>query len=237
MVPNKMFFTKGVGVHKDRLASFELALRNAGIEFNNLLGTGIGQTFYPLLSPGLIFLIAASATLILIKLPAKKAIESVKITASKCVYAFITLAFAVALVQIFIFSGNNSSGLPGIPLLIAHSAASFAGKAFVLFSPFIGMFGAFIAGSNTVSNLLFASFQQQTALALGLPAVIILALQTVGGAVGNMIAIHNIIAASATVGLKGEEGTIVKSNIGIASLYALIAGIIGFILVILFQNI
>ena len=37
MVPTKMFFTKGVGVHKDHLASFELALRNAGIEKCNLV--------------------------------------------------------------------------------------------------------------------------------------------------------------------------------------------------------
>lgn len=29
MVPKKVFFTKGVGVHKDKLASFELALRKA----------------------------------------------------------------------------------------------------------------------------------------------------------------------------------------------------------------
>ncbi len=37
MVPEKVFFTKGVGVHKDKLASFELALRNAGIEKCNLV--------------------------------------------------------------------------------------------------------------------------------------------------------------------------------------------------------
>jgi len=37
MVPGKVFFTKGVGVHKDRLASFELALRKAGIEKCNLV--------------------------------------------------------------------------------------------------------------------------------------------------------------------------------------------------------
>ncbi len=35
--PKKMFFTKGVGVHKDKLASFERALRNAGIEKCNLV--------------------------------------------------------------------------------------------------------------------------------------------------------------------------------------------------------
>jgi len=37
MIPKKIFFTKGVGVHKDKLASFELALRNAGIEKCNLV--------------------------------------------------------------------------------------------------------------------------------------------------------------------------------------------------------
>lgn len=37
MVPSKVFFTKGAGVHKDKLASFELALRNAGIEKCNLV--------------------------------------------------------------------------------------------------------------------------------------------------------------------------------------------------------
>ncbi len=37
MIPKKVFFTKGVGVHKDKLASFELALRGAGIEKCNLV--------------------------------------------------------------------------------------------------------------------------------------------------------------------------------------------------------
>jgi len=37
IVPKKCFLTKGVGVHKDRLASFELALRKAGIQKCNLV--------------------------------------------------------------------------------------------------------------------------------------------------------------------------------------------------------
>ena len=37
IIPSKIFFTKGVGVHKDKLASFELALRHAGIEKSNLV--------------------------------------------------------------------------------------------------------------------------------------------------------------------------------------------------------
>jgi arginine decarboxylase len=37
MVPKSCFLTKGVGIHKDRLASFELALREAQIEKYNLV--------------------------------------------------------------------------------------------------------------------------------------------------------------------------------------------------------
>ena len=37
MIPKRCFFTKGRGIHKDKLASFELALRAAGIERCNLV--------------------------------------------------------------------------------------------------------------------------------------------------------------------------------------------------------
>lgn len=37
MIATKLFLTKGVGIHKDKLASFELALRDAGIEKCNLV--------------------------------------------------------------------------------------------------------------------------------------------------------------------------------------------------------
>jgi lactate permease len=63
--------------------------------------------------------------------------------------------------------------------------------------------------------------------------VVILALQNVGGAIGNMIATHNIIAASATVGITGQEGRIIRANILIAIFYALLAGLIGLVLITL----
>lgn len=37
MIPTKVFFTKGTGISKDKLTSFELALRDAGIEKLNLV--------------------------------------------------------------------------------------------------------------------------------------------------------------------------------------------------------
>lgn len=44
MIPKKIFFTKGVGRHKEKLASFELALRDAGIEKFNLVSV---SSIYP----------------------------------------------------------------------------------------------------------------------------------------------------------------------------------------------
>jgi len=44
MVPRRVFFTGGVGVHKDRLASFEAALRSAGIEMFNIVNV---SSIYP----------------------------------------------------------------------------------------------------------------------------------------------------------------------------------------------
>ncbi|MHB1048591.1 MAG: pyruvoyl-dependent arginine decarboxylase [Bacteroidota bacterium] len=43
-IPKKIFFTKGVGRHKDYLSSFELSLRNAGIEHCNLVSV---SSIYP----------------------------------------------------------------------------------------------------------------------------------------------------------------------------------------------
>ena len=40
----------------------------------------------------------------------------------------------------------------------------------------------------------------------------VVALQAVGGAAGNMIAVHNVVAASATVGLVGKEGLLIRNN-------------------------
>ncbi|MCA9485774.1 MAG: L-lactate permease, partial [Nanoarchaeota archaeon] len=106
----------------------------------------------------------------------------------------------------------------------AKSVGEIFGKGFVIFSPFVGVFGAFIAGSNTVSNLLFGAFQNDAAQTLGLPLLVILALQVVGGAIGNMIAIHNIIAANSTVGLKEKTGEIIRKTIFVALIYAFIVG-------------
>jgi lactate permease len=90
----------------------------------------------------------------------------------------------------------------------------------------VGGLGAFITGSNTVSDLLFAEFQWGVASQLELPLQIIVAAQVAGGAMGNMVCIHNIVAACAVVGLSGMEGTILKRTVWPFLLYGLVVGLL-----------
>jgi lactate permease len=86
--------------------------------------------------------------------------------------------------------------------------------------------GAFIAGSNTVSNLMMAQFQFDTAELIGVSSAMLIAAQAVGAAAGNMIAIHNIVAASATVGLLGREGQVIRMTIIPTIYYLIMAGLL-----------
>ena len=55
------------------------------------------------------------------------------------------------------------------------------------------------------------------------------ALQAVGAAAGNMIAIHNVVAASATVGLLDQEGETLRKTVIPTIYYCVVVGIIGVI--------
>ncbi len=190
---------------------------------------GTDYVFTPLYSPGFMFLAVCAITWCLYRLSEKQVASSVANAFKPLKNPAIALVFAVAAVQLIMNSGNNLSGLESMPAIIGDALANL-GRAFIYFSPVLGLLGSFIAGSNTVSNLLFGTFQLETALAVGLGPIIILALQNIGGAVGNMIAVHNVIAASATVGLHGKEGRIIAINLIPAIGYAVLAGIIAVLL-------
>ena len=143
----------------------------------------------------------------------------------------IALFFAVALVSIFRGSGIddvalNPNGYASMPLVMAKAVSDIVGNAWPLFASFVGGLGAFITGSNTVSNLLFAEFQWGMASQLDLPHQVIVAAQVVGGAMGNMVCIHNIVAVCAVVGLSGMEGQILKRTFWPFLLYGAVVGIV-----------
>jgi lactate permease len=94
----------------------------------------------------------------------------------------------------------------GMTNLLAEGIAGVAGPLFPLVSPYIGVLGAFMTGSNTNSNVIFGNLQQQVAALVGVDPLIILAAQTTGAAIGSMSAPAKIIVACSTVNLGGKEG-------------------------------
>lgn len=98
----------------------------------------------------------------------------------------------------------------GMTRTLAEGVAAAVGDAFPLASPFIGALGAFMTGSNTNSNVVFGSFQQDAAALLGLNVLIILAAQTAGAALGSVFAPAKVIVGASTVGLGGKEGPVLK---------------------------
>jgi lactate permease len=102
----------------------------------------------------------------------------------------------------------------GMTRILAEGVADAVGGAFPLASPFIGALGAFMTGSNTNSNVIFGPFQQDAATILGLNALIILAAQTAGAAIGSTFAPAKVIVGASTVGLGGDEGLVLKKVLG-----------------------
>ncbi|TVR00548.1 MAG: L-lactate permease [Desulfovibrionales bacterium] len=147
----------------------------------------------------------------------------------------IALFFAVGLVSIFRGSGIgdlalNPNAYPSMPLALAQALSELVGPAWPMFASFVGGLGAFITGSNTVSNLLFAEFQWGMATQLDLPRQLIVAAQAVGGGMGNMVCIHNIVAVCAVVGLSGQEGAILRKTFWPFLLYGVVVGIMVLVL-------
>ena len=136
--------------------------------------------------------------------------------------AAIALVAGVAMVQIMLKSGANGAGLDSMLATLAKAIASGTGTLYVWFAPFVGVLGAFMSGSNTVSNILFSSLQFNTAHILGMPEILIVTLQVVGGAVGNMICVNNVVAVCATVGCPDAEGIIIRRNSIPCFIYAII---------------
>ena len=110
-------------------------------------------------------------------------------------------------------------------LTMAEGVANLAGANYFYVATFIGSVGAFMFGSNTVSNIMFSPLQFQTAQLLHISPTVILALQNQGGAIGNMICINNIVAVAATTGIisiPGIEGKLIRTDIIPWALYYVI---------------
>ncbi len=214
-------------------------LSSQTIAFNDILGfQNVDAAIAYLYLPGTIpFILVAILTIAIHGMSGDAVKRAWGESISKMKSPTIALIFAVALVSIFRGSGVNPGNLDSMPLAMAKTVADLAGGAWTFLSSYVGGLGAFITGSNTVSDLLFGEFQWNTAELLKIPRQLIVATQAVGGAMGNMICVHNIVAVCAVVGLAGREGLVLKKTFWPFIFYGIIVGIIATILVQMYPGI
>lgn len=206
-------------------------LKNVQIEWADIFGTGITADTTPLYLPAAMLVLTAIVTIFLHRMKANEFGAAIKDSGQIILGAGFVLIFTIPMVRIYLNSDVNASGFESMPLVMAEWVSVNVGAIWPFFAPFIGGLGAFIAGSNTVSNLMFSLFQHGVAEDLMIPGSFVVALQAVGAAAGNMICIHNVVAASATVGLLGMEGLTLRRTILPTLYYLVMVGLIGLIVI------
>ena len=210
---------------------FRVFLQAWVVSWPEIFGTSITASFQPLYLPGTLFIVASLITMGLHRIPgdryAKAWATSLKVSAA----ASVALVFTVPMVQVFLNSGGGGAGYDQMPIVLADGVAALVGGVWPIFAPFIGGIGAAVAGSNTVSNMMFSLFQFGMGERIGVDPTWIVALQAIGGAAGNMICVHNVVAASAVVGLLGREGSVIRMTVFPFVYYALLPGSVGYLAV------
>jgi lactate permease len=194
----------------------------------NLFGTSV--TVKPiqfLYLPGTVFIVASLVAIRLHRMRFDAVQRSFRNAVGMVRNASVALLFSVPMVQVFIYSGDGKLGLDAMPNLLANVVAGTAGNAWPAFSSFMGGVGAFIAGSNTISNMMFSQFQFSVAQHIGANPLWVVALQAVGGAAGNVICVHNVVSACAVVGFIGREGEVIRMTSMMFIYYILMAAILG----------
>jgi len=195
---------------------------------SDIFGTTLGQSVQPFYSPAALFLVASLITFFIHGMDRTSYVEAWRTSGKTILSAGAALVFTVPMVQVFLNSDGGAAGYRQMPIELAEGVAAVAGHAWPFFSTFIGGLGAFVAGSNTVSNMMFSLFQFGVGERIGADPTWIVALQAVGGAAGNTICVHNVVAASAVVGLVGREGEVIRKTLLVFVYYALFTGAIGY---------
>ena len=196
------------------------------VSIHNILGNeNVNWTWNWGWCPGVFpFILVCILTFFLHKMPGAKVKEAFVDTFKQTTGAAIALFFGVSMVYIYRNTGMNAVLTDKSMLYVmAEALANIFKGAYIIIAPIIGVLGAFMSGSNTVSNTLFAGLQFQTAQLVKMSPVLIVALQNIGGAAGNMICVNNVVAACATTGTMGNEGKIIRTNILPCLIYCVIA--------------
>jgi lactate permease len=122
----------------------------------------------------------------------------------------------------------------GMSLLLAQGISKVLGAAYPLASPMVGVLGAFATGSNNNSNIMFGPLQKNVALLLQLPPALLVSAQTAGGSLGSLLAPAKLVVGCSTVGLIGEEGSVLRKTMPYGIAIGIALGVITLICARLF---
>jgi lactate permease len=167
---------------------------------------------------------------VLFRMSGKAIGRSVVDSSKSMLPTIISLGASVPMVRIFLNSGTNNSldQLASMPVELADLMAGSMGAIWHWVAPVVGIFGAFLSGSATFSNMMFSALQYSAADSVGVSQTLILSLQALGANAGNMMCVMNVVAAATVVGMAGRESEIIRKTLPVALSYALIAGTIAF---------
>ncbi len=192
------------------------------LQFKNILGTGTNFSHALLYVPSIIpFFVISFIAFLIYKSSSKTIKKSWSETWKRMKKPIIALLAALVFVKLLLVDGDQA-----LTMIIGQSLADLTGTYWQYFAAFLGGLGSFFSGSNTVSNLTFGGIQQSIATSLNLNLTTILAAQAVGGAMGNMVCINNIVAVCSVLGLTGVEGKILKKTVIPMVIYGVIAGVV-----------
>jgi len=206
------------------------------LAWRDILGTGLDGSIGWVNVPGFWLLLSALVAIPIFGMSGTQVRSAWGEAARKIAAPFVALTFVLMMVEVMLSAGQPAASpdqfvgdaefTVSMIDALAIETADVVGNAYPLIASLIGGLGAAMAGSNTVSNITFGPFQFTAAGELGISRTIIVGAQAVGGAIGNLIAIHNVVAALATVGLVGQEGRVMRLNLIPLLYYAAMVGLL-----------
>ncbi|HSV94426.1 MAG TPA: L-lactate permease [Spirochaetia bacterium] len=140
---------------------------------------------------------------------------------------FLVILSMSTMIQLMVNSGNNISGLPSVLSVLTKNIN---GTLLPFVVPFVGAFGSFLTGSITISNILFGNIFAQASAIYNLSVAKVLALEVSGAAIGNSMAIADIMAAEAVVGMKNKTRSVLRGVVGPCLVCLSILGVVGFLI-------
>jgi lactate permease len=175
---------------------------------------------------GTAILLAALATAIFLRIPARVVLGIGGATLARMRFPLLTIAFMLSLGFVTRYGGTDATlGL----------AFTKTGWFYPFFAAMLGWLGVALTGSDTSSNVLFGSLQKITAQQLGLNPVLITTANSTGGVMGKMIDAQSIVVATAATNQHGQEGRILRFVFWHSIALAVIMGIIVMLQAYVFQ--